>query len=176
MEYLQLSYFSLFFTPFIPFSNTTFCFVFSILVFFCYSINLSKSSSLSGFPVGVFLLGISERTWKWWWLRRRYSSSLKRQHALLVVLGTSKDSGQAQHDSSSNLEKYSKKPSSSLSHRSSFSSKSVGYHKFPTKSAIVSKHSSLTDYRPRGHDVIRIANAELYSRKYIDTNKVSYTA
>ena len=34
----------------------------------------------------------------------------------------------------------------------------------------------LTDYRPRGHDVIRIANAELYSRKYSDTNKVSCTA
>ena len=34
----------------------------------------------------------------------------------------------------------------------------------------------LTDYRPRGHDVIRIANAELYSRKYSDTNKESCTA
>ena len=34
----------------------------------------------------------------------------------------------------------------------------------------------LTDYRPRGHDVIRNANAELYSRKYSDTNKVSCTA
>ena len=34
----------------------------------------------------------------------------------------------------------------------------------------------LTDYRPRGHEVIRIANAELYSRKYSDTNEVSCTA
>ena len=41
-----------------------------------------------------------------------------------------------------------------------------------------SRYSSaaLTDYRPRGHDVIRIANAQLYSRKYSDTNKVSCTA
>ena len=34
----------------------------------------------------------------------------------------------------------------------------------------------LTDYRPRGHDVIRTANAEIYSRKYSDTNKMSCTA
>ena len=35
---------------------------------------------------------------------------------------------------------------------------------------------NLTDYRPRGHDVIRIANAESYSGKYSDANKASCTA
>ena len=34
----------------------------------------------------------------------------------------------------------------------------------------------LTDYRPRGHDVIRITNTEFYSRKYSDTNKASCIA
>ena len=34
----------------------------------------------------------------------------------------------------------------------------------------------LSDYMPRGHDVIRIANAEMYSRNYSDTDKASCTA
>ena len=40
----------------------------------------------------------------------------------------------------------------------------------------VVRGAHLTDYRPRGRDVIRIANAEFYSRKYSDANKASCTA
>jgi hypothetical protein len=34
----------------------------------------------------------------------------------------------------------------------------------------------LTDYKPRVHDIVRIANAEIYSRNYSDAMKASCTA